>query len=50
VIIAQVIDPCLGHTNYVEIRGAHIIKLKLLGPETSNILILNSETIIEIRM
>jgi hypothetical protein len=47
--VAQVVEPCLGQTNYVKIRGTYIvIKLKLLGPETSNILILNAETVTEI--
>jgi hypothetical protein len=50
VIIAQVIEPCLGQTNYVEIEGANVIKFKLHGPETSNIFIINAETFVEIRM
>jgi hypothetical protein len=42
VIIAQVVEPGLGQTNYVEIGGSHVvIKFKLLGPETSNILIVH---------
>jgi hypothetical protein len=50
VIIAQVVEPCLGQTNYVEIGGAHVvIKFKLLDPETSNVLIVYTETFTEIR-
>jgi hypothetical protein len=50
VIIAQVVEPCLGQTNYVELGGAHVVvKFKLLGPETCNILIVDTETITEIR-
>jgi hypothetical protein len=49
-IITQAVDPCLGQTNYVEIGVAHIITFKLLDPETSNVLIVNFETIAEIRM
>jgi phosphoribosylamine-glycine ligase len=50
VIIAQVVESCLGQTNYVEIGGAHVvIKFKLFGPEASNILIVDNETITEIR-
>jgi hypothetical protein len=49
VIIAQVVEPCLGEKNYVEIGGAHVvIKFKLLGPETSSVLIVDTETITEI--
>jgi hypothetical protein len=50
VIIAQVIEPCLRQTNYVEVGGANVIKFKLLGPETFNVLIVNVETGAEIRM
>jgi hypothetical protein len=50
VIIAQVVEPYLSQTNYVEIGSAHVvIKFKLLGPETSNVLIVDTETITEIR-
>jgi hypothetical protein len=51
VIIAQAIEPCFEQTNYVEIGGAHVvIKFKLLGPETSNVLIINAETFTEIHV
>jgi hypothetical protein len=43
VIIAQVVESCLGRPNVV-------IKFKLLGPETSTFLIINAETVAEIRM
>jgi hypothetical protein len=50
VIIAQVVEPILGQTNYNEIGGAHVvIKFKLLVPETSSVLIVDTETITEIR-
>jgi hypothetical protein len=44
--IAQSVEPCDGQTNYV----AGVIKFKLLGPETSNGLITNVKTVVEIRM
>jgi hypothetical protein len=50
-IIAQVVVPCLGQTNFVEIEGAYVvIKFKLLGPEISNILIVDTETITAVLM
>jgi hypothetical protein len=49
--IAQVAEPCHRQTNYVNIGGAHVvIKFSLLGPETSNVLIVNAERGTEIRM
>jgi hypothetical protein len=51
VIIAQVVEPCLRQTHDVENTGANIVmKFKLLCPETSNVLIINAETVAEIRM
>jgi hypothetical protein len=48
---AQVVEPCLGQINYVEIDGAHVvIKFKILGNENSNVLIVNAERGTEIRM
>jgi hypothetical protein len=44
VIVTLAIQPCLGQTNYVKIGRANIvIKFKLFGPETSNVLIVNAE-------
>jgi hypothetical protein len=51
VIVAKVVEPCVRQTNDVEIGGAHVvIKFKLLGHETSNVFIINVETVAEIRM
>jgi hypothetical protein len=50
VSIAQVVEPCLGQTKYVEIGGAHVVKFKLLGPETSNVLIVDTESITGFRV
>jgi hypothetical protein len=50
VITAQTVEPCLGQTNDVEIGGTNIIKYEFFGPETSNFLIINAETVAEIRM
>jgi hypothetical protein len=51
VITAQVVDPCLGGTNYIDIGGANVaITFKLLGPDASNILMINAETVTETRI
>jgi hypothetical protein len=49
VIVALVVQPCLGQTNYVKIGPANVvIKCKLFDPETSNVLIANVERVAEI--
>jgi hypothetical protein len=49
VIIELIVEPCLGEAEYVKIGGANIvIKFKLFGPETSNVLVVNAKTVAEI--
>jgi hypothetical protein len=49
VIVTLVIQPCLGQINYFKISCANIvIKFKLFGPETSNVLIVNAERVTKI--
>jgi hypothetical protein len=41
-VLALVVQPCLGQKNYAKIgRGNIVIKFKLFGPETSNVLTVN---------
>lgn len=50
-IIPQVVKPCLGQTNDVEIGGRKVvIKFELFGPEIFNIVIINADTVAETRM